>query len=156
MRLVFIFAFAGLAALSPITFQEQNQEQQKQEGKQESQKQDKKKIEIPSDGPEAVARRDFMRTKLMYSKNVFEGLTTGDFDLVQEGLKELRTVTEGGKWVRIDDPRYRKLEQDFKTTLDRLGEAAESENIDATALRYYQMSTSCIDCHKHIRKADYF
>ena len=113
-----------------------------------------KKIEVP-DGPDAVARRDFMRTKLMYSQNILEGLTTGNFRLINNGIKELQLVTEGEKWVEVDDVRYSKLTEDFKTSVERLAKASESKNIDATAMRYYQMSTSCIDCHKHIRKVGY-
>lgn len=136
---------AGLFVWIPFAVQEPQEEKSGSDDK----------IVIPSYGPEAISRRDFMRTKLMYSQNIFEGLTTGDFDLIQSGVEELQRVTEGEKWVQIDDERYRKLTEDFNTTIRRLAGAAESGNIDATALRYFQMSTSCIDCHKHIRKADY-
>ena len=57
--------------------------------------------------------------------------------------------------MAIDNDFYRKLTEEFKTTTKRLKEAANSGNIEATAMRYYQMSTSCIDCHQHIRKAHY-
>ncbi len=113
------------------------------------------KVEIPIDDENAVARRDFMRTKLLYSQNIFEGLTTGNFKLIKDGIREVDNITAAQQWVEIDDDRYRKMTEDFKTTTRRLAEAAESGNIDATALRYYQMSTSCIDCHKHIRKVGY-
>ena len=129
--------------------------QQDKAGQDKQKKQDKQdKIDV-AEGPESIARRDFMRTKLMYSQNIFEGLTTGDFQLVDDAIDEIRGITAAEQWVAVDDDRYRKLTEDFKTTIERLREAAETENIDATAFRYYQMSTSCIDCHKHIRKAGY-
>ena len=34
-------------------------------------------------------------------------------------------------------------------------EAVKTKNLDAIALRYYNMSTSCFDCHQHIRQASY-
>ena len=139
---------SALLVVLPFHLQEQQQEQQQ---KQESDR----KIEIPRSGPDAVARRDFMRTKLMFAQNILEGLTTGDLDLIEHGVREIRMVTEGAEWVQIDDDRYRKLTEEFKTAAKYLAEAAESGNIEATALRYYQMSTSCIDCHKHIRVANY-
>lgn len=117
--------------------------------------QEQDKIEVPAEGPDAIARRDSMRSKLMYSQNIFEGLTTGDFGLIRSGLNDIHAITEGETWIEVDDERYIKLTEDFKTTIKRLADAADTGNIDAAALRYYQMSTSCIDCHKHIRKAGY-
>ena len=110
---------------------------------------------LRQDDSESVSRRDFMRTKLMYSKNVFEGLTTGDFQLIRAGVEEIKGITEATQWVAIDNEDYRRLTREFETTVKRLEAAAQSENLEATALRYYQMSTSCIDCHSHIRIAKY-
>lgn len=136
-------------ASAVFTLQEQAPSQEPQP------QQEQDRVVIPHDDDNAVARRDFMRTKLQFTKNIFEGLTTGDFNQIKDGIKDVQGVTQGEKWVTIDNDFYRKLTEDFKTTTKRLSEAAESGNIDAVALRYYQMSTSCIDCHKHIRKAEY-
>lgn len=128
-------------------------------GLQDPQDEDKQKdddtIVLPRSGPDAIARSDFMRTKLMHSQNIFEGLTTGNFKLIKEGIAEVKMVTEAAEWIKIDNENYQKLEEDFKTSIQRLSEAAKSGNLEATALRYYQMSTSCIDCHKHIRIVKY-
>jgi hypothetical protein len=117
--------------------------------------QEKNRIVIPHDDENTIARRDFMRSKLLYAQNIFAGLTAGDFMRIKAGIKEVQGITEGEKWVAIDNDLYRKLTEDFKTTTQRLSDAAESGNLEAVALRYYQMSTSCIDCHKHIREAAY-
>ena len=113
-------------------------------------------IVIPADDQEnVVARRDFMRAKLMYTQNILEGLTRADFELVDSGIDELDGVTDAANWVEIDHEKYRELTREFKTTVSRLKQAAQTRNLDATAMRYYQMSTSCIDCHTHVRKARY-
>ncbi len=104
---------------------------------------------------DAVSRRDFMRTKLMYTQNIFEGLTTGDFDAIKIGVRNLSMVTEGALWVAIENADYTRLSDEFKTATRRLMTAAETGNIESTALRFYELSTSCIDCHQHIRKARY-
>lgn len=127
----------------------QNQEQDKQDP------QDKDRIVIPADDDKSVERRDFMRIKLLATQNIFEGLTTGKLSQIEEGINEVKGITEGERWVAIDNDYYRKLTDDFVTTTKRLTEAAESKNLDAIALRFYQMSTSCIDCHKHVRDAAY-
>ena len=116
---------------------------------------DDETITLPEQDPDSISRRDFMRTKLMYSQNIFEGLTTGDFNTIETAIKEVQMVTEGEQWVAIDNDQYRKLTEEFKTTVQRLAEAAKSKKIDATALRFYAMSNSCIDCHKHIRRVGY-
>lgn len=112
-------------------------------------------IVIPADDTNAASRRDFMRTKLMFTQNIFEGLTTGDFDAIEKAIQEVHNITQGSQWVAIDNDRYRQLTQDFEVTTKRLMEAAKTRNLDAIALRYYNMSTSCIDCHNHIRQARY-
>ena len=116
---------------------------------------DDETITLPEQDPDSISRRDFMRTKLMYSQNIFEGLTTGDFNTIETAVKEVQMVTEGEQWVAIDNDQYRKLTEEFKTSTRRLAEAAKSKNLDATALRFYAMSNSCIDCHKHIRRVGY-
>ncbi len=139
----------AVSAALALQDQDQDQEQEKQKPSNED------RMVIPAFDDNAVARRDFMRTKLMFSQNILEGLTTGNFKQIKTGIKKVQKVTEGGEWVAIDNDQYRKLTEDFNTTIKRLGVAAESGNLEAVALRYYQMSTSCIDCHQHIREAAY-
>ena len=113
------------------------------------------KIVLPAQDPNAVERRDSMQSKLMYSKNILEGLTAGDFDRINEAIENMRLVTEGAAWIEVDNDNYRRLSSEFKTSLRRLAAAAKTQNLDATAMRFYGMSTNCIDCHQHIRKAGY-
>ena len=120
-----------------------------------SQKQDDDRVTLPLQDEDAMSRRDFMRTKLLYTQNIFEGLTTGDFKAIETAVEEVQRVTEGEQWIAIDNENYRKLTEEFTTSTKRLMNAAKTKNIDATALRYYEMSTRCIDCHKHIRNARY-
>ena len=109
-----------------------------------------------SHDPDLIARRDFMRSKLMYSQLMLEGLTTDDFEMVNDAIANMRAVTEGEMWVAFnDDQDYRDLTQDFKQAIDRLEAAAGTANIDAAMMRFYQLNTTCIDCHKHIRARGY-
>ena len=141
-----ISVVAGSLAAASITWGPQQESEKKQ---------DDDRITLPLQDEHAVSRRDFMRTKLLFTQNIFEGLTTGDFDAIETAIKEVQGVTEGEQWIAIDNEKYRKLTEEFTTSTKRLMEAAKSKNIDATALRYYELSTRCIDCHKHIRNAQY-
>lgn len=110
-------------------------------------------IPVPQQG--AVERRSFMRTKLNYTQNILEGLTMAEFGLIEHGIRELQGVLEAEQWVTIDNDDYRRLVDDFQVSVDRLKRASESKNIEATALRFYEMSTRCIDCHQHLQRAGY-
>ena len=143
---VFTILFGSLAF--SIATQDKKPTQDKKTAK------DKKSV-LPKQDPDTVIRRDFMRTKLMYTKNIFEGLTTDDFKMIERSTKEVQNITAGEHWIAVDNDTYRKLTEEFKTAADRLMKAAKTKNLDATALRFYQLSTSCIDCHKHLRLADY-
>lgn len=145
MTRLLIFAIASSVALL-AGMQLQDQEQQDDT---------KNRIVRPVIDDDAVERRDFMRTKLLIAQNILEGLTIGDHDLVNRGIDDVKDITKAASWVAIDDDTYRKLTDDFNTTIERLEKAAKTKNLDAIALRFYEMSTSCIDCHKHVREAAY-
>ena len=119
-----------------------------------SRQEDAPATQRPQD-PDSVSRRDFMRTKLMYTQNIFEGLTTGNFESIEEAITNVQMVTEGAMWVAIENEEYNRLTSEFKTATRRLMNAAKTRNIESTALRFYELSTSCIDCHQHIREARY-
>ena len=133
---VLVFLFSGIAMAW----------QQQEEGRKKA---------MPQDS-DMIARRDFMRSKLMYSQLILEGLTTDDFEMIEKAIENLKMVTEGEMWVAFDDDaKYRDLTNDFKKATTRLKDGADSDNLDATAMRFYQMNTTCIDCHKHIRAQGY-
>ncbi len=129
--------------------------QSEQSNKESDVPDDSAQPQIPVPDDSAIERRDFMRTKLLYSQNIFEGLTIRDFDMIKRSIRDTEELLEAEEWVTIDNEDYRRLTEEFKTSLKRLKITAESENVEATALRFYEMSTRCIDCHQHLRLAKY-
>ena len=129
---------------SKVQIQEKEQEQEK-----------KKRILVPADDDKSEERIDFMRIKMQSSQLILEGLTVKDFDLVNKGIKQVKAMTKSGKWVSIDNEFYRELEKDFEMATEKLEASAKTGNIDATFYRYFQLTANCIDCHKHIREAEY-
>lgn len=112
-------------------------------------------VVLPPDS-QLIARRDFMRSKLMYSQLILEGLTTHNFDMINEAISNMKMVTEGELWVAVDDdPEYLELTADFRKAATRLQEAVDTKSIDGTAMRFYQLNTTCIDCHQYIRGRGY-
>ena len=100
---------------------------------------------------DAIARRDFMRAKLMFTQNIVEGLATENFDQVVAGAEEIKGVIGGAQWLVHDTPEYQRHSDELKQAVDQLIVAGKSKNLDAAALRYFDMTLRCIDCHKYLR-----
>jgi cytochrome c556 len=154
MALLSIAGSAGLALLPDTAGKSAIQANPQEEKRQEEKKQDTAP-RIDRNSPEAIARRDFMLTKLLFMQNALGGLTTGDMLEVASAAKEIGEITKASKWVSIDDEQFRKYEAEFQVAAQRLIEAAKTDSIDAATLRFQMLTTSCIDCHKYIRGIHY-
>lgn len=97
------------------------------------------------------SRRDFMRTKLLYSQNIMEGITTRNFDLIAEGAAEIRKITEAELWLAANTDEYRHFSGDLRAIADRISAAAKAGNLDAAAFRFSDMTANCMDCHEYSR-----
>ena len=51
-------------------------------------------IVLPKQDEDSISRRDSMRLKLQFAKNILEGLTVKDFDIIEEAAKEMLSLTE--------------------------------------------------------------
>ncbi len=94
---------------------------------------------------------DLMQKKLEYSSNILAGLTNEDFELIAKNAQALHDFGKQ-KWLETDSPEYRTQNQVFWFTSAALLLAAENKNIDAATLSYTQMTFSCVNCHKLLRK----
>lgn len=107
------------------------------------------------DPKQKIERRDAMRVKLMYSQNVVEGLSTKNFQLVAEAAKEIEQIMRSDIWQPKDSPEYERLNGELRMSADRLKAAAEKGELEAAALRYFDLTLSCIDCHEYLRNTDF-
>lgn len=112
-------------------------------------------VEHLQDPQDDLKLSEFMQIKLLRSQNILEGLATRDFTMIKDATKEIHALTEGAKWKALDSPAYRKLTEEFQTATERLLHAAEKENLEGVALRFYDLSTRCIDCHEHLRSVGF-
>lgn len=92
-----------------------------------------------------------MRKKLTYSQNILDGLVTEDFDKILHAANSMNGLARH-KWAENDSAAYRTQNQVFWFTTGTLVMAAEKKNIDSATLAYTQMTHSCINCHKLIRR----
>lgn len=103
----------------------------------------------------AIQRRDLMRTKLMFSQNIVEGLSVRNFNLIREGAQEIDAVMRAVLVGPQDHLEYKRMAQELRMATDNLVRAADSGNLEASALRYFELTLRCIDCHEFLRKTDF-
>ncbi|MGI9516905.1 MAG: hypothetical protein ACR2NP_07675 [Pirellulaceae bacterium] len=101
------------------------------------------------------ARQMFMRGKLMNNQNIVEGLSLKNFDLIQEGATAVVGLVKGQHWFVLDTPEYRRYSEDMTMAAQRLHDAAKDGNIEAAALRYFDLTLTCIDCHLYLETVGY-
>lgn len=106
--------------------------------------------EVPKQ--ESVARRDYMRTKLTFSQAIVEGLSVKNFDTISTAATEIRNVTEGEMWLVHKTPEYNRYSDELKRSVEELIRAADERNLEACALRYFDLTLKCIDCHEYLRR----
>lgn len=101
------------------------------------------------------ARKLFMRGKLLSNQQIVEGLSVKDFDLITEGSMGVVAMVKGQHWFVLNTQEYKKYSEDMEKSAHRLQEAAKNKNIEAAALRYFDLTLTCIDCHQYIETQNY-
>jgi len=99
-------------------------------------------------------RREFMRKKLEYSKNVLEGLSLEDFGLIARNARAMKAMSEAAAWrdSMIPNPQdYIPYTMEFQRQVDELKEKANKKDLDGASLTYNQLILTCIKCHKYAR-----
>lgn len=108
------------------------------------------------DDPEGK-RREFMRQKLEFSKGLIEGLAMEDFTLIEKNAKALKKLASAAEWEVPSIPHveeYLPLTTEFQRHCDDLIKKAKAKNVDGATLAYFQVTASCVKCHKFVRDAD--
>ena len=93
----------------------------------------------------------FMRTKLAHSQKVLEGLATEDFQTIASNSNQLKLISLDANWQVLQTEEYIRQSKEFRRAADRLTEAADKKNLDGAVLAYFQLTQSCVSCHKYVR-----
>lgn len=105
-------------------------------------------------GQTPTTRREVMRTKLEYSRQILEGLTLEDYDRIGKGARALASLSRAAEWEvptipNVDE--YVTYTAEFQRLADELSRKARDKNIDGATLVYFRLTTSCVNCHKYVR-----
>ena len=92
-----------------------------------------------------------MRSKLVSSQNVLEGLLRKDFDAVARGAREMKRISEAAEWPRARDAVYEHFGIEFRRQCNQLESLAKQGNHEGVTFLYLQMTTTCVQCHDYVR-----
>jgi len=93
-----------------------------------------------------------MRIKLDLSKQILAALSEGDFESLEESAKAMRALNQIEWFVSRKTPGYQTQLKTFQFSTDELVRNANEKNIDGATLGFTQMTISCVNCHKAIRR----
>src|SRR5512133_258687 len=96
--------------------------------------------------------KEAMRQKVAYSQQVLVGITLEDYGLIANNAEKLVELSNKTNWYSRQVPEYELFLNEFRRNAQELMKAGQQKNLDAASVAYGQMTSSCISCHKFIRK----
>lgn len=98
-----------------------------------------------------LTTREVMRSKLDSSQKVLEGIATENFATITASAQRLVVLSQVAGWQARQTPEYKQLTAEFRRQAESLVKAAKDGNPEAASLAWFQLTISCVNCHKHIR-----
>jgi cytochrome c556 len=93
-----------------------------------------------------------MREKLAHSQKILEALTTSNQDLLIREADALSRIAASPQWTAdLRTQELRGYAENFIKTVADLAAAARRRDLDAAAVHYNALTTSCYQCHKHLK-----
>ena len=100
-----------------------------------------------------VNTKDVMKFKLYFAQRVLEGITMENFDLIATNAQKLNGLSQATDWRLRQTPEYQKFTADYSRQASALSKAAKDRNVDAATVAYFQLTVSCVNCHRYLRGA---
>jgi hypothetical protein len=94
---------------------------------------------------------DFMRQKMDASHDIMDGLLMEDSRSIVKAARKLKDMSDTERWRVSNDIMYRNHSEDFRRSVDKLIAASKGNSIDRAALSWFDVTLSCIDCHRYVR-----
>ena len=106
--------------------------------------------------PEPVKQKQkasskLMRKKLAAAQDILEGLTTEDFEMIEQGAKVLKSLAAEADFQISKDAMYVQHSNEFQNLADKLVKAAQGNSLDKASLHYVNLTMNCIECHRFVR-----
>lgn len=98
-----------------------------------------------------LTTREVMKAKLESSQKVLEGIATENFVTISANAQKLVVLSQATGWQARQTPEYKQYTAEFRRHAEALQKAARAENVDAASVAWFQLTISCVNCHRHIR-----
>ena len=108
-------------------------------------------LAIRSEAQDAPNTREVMKLKLSYAQNVLEGIATENTERITGNAQKLSALSKAAGWRANITPEYQLFAAEFRRHADAVARAGKDKNVDAASLAYFQMTMSCINCHRYMR-----
>jgi cytochrome c556 len=95
--------------------------------------------------------KETMRLKLEYAQKVLEGIALEDYELITFNAQKLKAISQSAEWKHRSSAEYQRHTGDFARLAESLARAGERKNVDAATVAYFQLTASCVSCHRHLR-----
>ncbi len=92
-----------------------------------------------------------MKSKLVKSQDVLEGLLRKDFAAIARGAQDMKHISEAAAWPRARDEVYEHFSVEFRRQCNQLESLADELNHQGAMFTYLQMTTTCVNCHDYVR-----
>ena len=98
-----------------------------------------------------LTTREVMKQKLDCSQKVLAGIATENFAEIALNAQKLATLSQASGWQARPTPEYKQFTAEFRRHAEALQKAAKEENVDAASVAWFQLTISCVNCHRHMR-----
>lgn len=93
----------------------------------------------------------FMAQKLNHSRDIVNGLATGDYNAISKAAQALTLISHETDWNVIQSEQYLHASSNFRGSTMRLRNAAHEKNLDGSTLAYIEVTLNCVRCHQYLR-----
>lgn len=96
---------------------------------------------------------EVMKQKLTHAQDILRGISLEDYAGIEISARKLKQLSQATGWFARQTPEYELFTAELRRQTDALERAAKNRNIDAATLAYFQLTVSCVSCHKYLRGA---
>lgn len=101
--------------------------------------------------PQSPDAKQQMRTKLVHSQGILEGMLAEDYEKVARSSADLGLTAQATAWQVFQTPEYTRNSETFRRTCDDMARHAKAKDLEALMRDYSELTSQCVQCHKYIR-----
>jgi hypothetical protein len=109
-------------------------------------------LPLESQEKQADPLKRLMLVKLKSSQLLLEGLAIADFAKISNSAEELIRISKQEEWHVLRTPKFQLFTNEFQRAAGDVAQKARDKNIDGVTLSFFELTMSCVRCHKYVRE----